>query len=126
MESNMLTLHFTDGLIPVVVQDIITLEVLMVAYADEDAVRLTRNTGFAHYFSRSRKKIWKKGEESGHVQKVRQILVDCDGDCILYLVEQTGAACHTGYQTCFYRTLEGDIIAEQVFDPSAVYAGKGR
>jgi phosphoribosyl-AMP cyclohydrolase len=122
----MLTLHLTDGLIPVVVQDIITLEVLMVAYADEEAVRLTRNTGFAHYFSRSRKKIWKKGEESGHVQKVRQILVDCDQDCILYLVEQTGAACHTGYQTCFYRTLDGDIIAEQVFDPSMVYAGKGQ
>jgi phosphoribosyl-AMP cyclohydrolase len=122
----MLTLHFTDELIPVVVQDIMTLEVLMVAYANEEAVRLTRNTGFAHYFSRSRKKIWKKGEESGHVQKVRQILVDCDQDCILYLVEQTGAACHTGYQTCFYRTLDGDIIAEQVFDPSMVYAGKGQ
>jgi phosphoribosyl-AMP cyclohydrolase len=121
----MLTLHFTDGLIPVVVQDIMTLEILMVAYADEEAVRLTRTTGFAHYFSRSRKKIWKKGEESGHFQKVRQILVDCDEDCILYLVEQTGAACHTGYQTCFYRTLDGDIIAEQVFDPSVVYTGKG-
>lgn len=126
MESNMLTLHFTDGLIPVVVQDIMTLEVLMVAYADDEAIRLTRATGFAHYFSRSRKKIWRKGEESGHVQKVRQILVDCDGDCILYMVEQTGAACHTGYQTCFYRTLDGDIIAEQVFDPSVVYTGKGQ
>jgi phosphoribosyl-AMP cyclohydrolase len=122
----MLTLHFTDGLIPVVVQDIMTLEVLMVAYADDEAIRLTRATGFAHYFSRSRKKIWRKGEESGHVQKVRQILVDCDGDCILYMVEQTGAACHTGYQTCFYRTLDGDIIAEQVFDPSVVYTGKGQ
>jgi phosphoribosyl-AMP cyclohydrolase len=122
----MLTLHFTDGLIPVVVQDIMTLEVLMVAYADDEAVRLTRTTGFAHYFSRSRNKIWKKGEESGHVQKVRQILVDCDGDCILYMVEQTGAACHTGYQTCFYRTIDGDIVAEKVFDPSVVYAGKGQ
>jgi phosphoribosyl-AMP cyclohydrolase len=126
MESNMLNLNFTDGLIPVVVQDIMTLEVLMVAYANEEAVRLTRDTGFAHYFSRSRKKIWKKGEESGHFQKVRQILVDCDEDCILYLVEQTGAACHTGYQTCFYRTLENEIVSEQVFDPSKVYAHKGQ
>ncbi len=121
----MLNLHYTDGLIPVVVQDIMTLEVLMVAYADQEAVRLTRKTGFAHYFSRSRKKIWKKGEESGHFQKVRQILVDCDEDCILYLVEQTGAACHTGYQTCFYRTIDNEITAEQVFDPSEVYAHKG-
>ena len=122
----MLDLHYSNGLIPVVVQDIMTLEVLMVAYANEAAVRLTRDTGFAHYFSRSRKKIWKKGEESGHFQKVRQILVDCDEDCILYLVEQTGAACHTGYQTCFYRTLENEIVSEQVFDPSKVYAHKGQ
>jgi len=122
----MLNLNYTDGLIPVVVQDIMTLEVLMVAYANEAAVRLTRDTGFAHYFSRSRKKIWKKGEESGHFQKIRQILVDCDEDCILYLVEQTGAACHTGYQTCFYRTIDNEIVSEQVFDPSKVYAHKGQ
>ena len=122
----MLALHYTDGLIPVVVQDIMTLDVLMVAYANEEAVRLTRDTGFAHYFSRSRKKIWKKGEESGHVQKVRQVLVDCDEDCLLYLVEQTGAACHTGYPTCFYRTLDGEIISELVFDPSTVYVNKGQ
>ena len=126
MESNMLALHYTDGLIPVVVQDIMTLEVLMVAYANEEAVRLTRDTGFAHYFSRSRKKIWKKGEESGHVQKVRQVLVDCDEDCLLYLVEQTGAACHTGYPTCFYRTLDNETISERVFDPSTVYVNKGQ
>ncbi len=117
----MLDLHYTDGLIPVVVQDIMSLEVLMVAYANEEAVSLTRDTGFAHYFSRSRKKIWKKGEESGHVQKVRQILVDCDEDCLLYLVEQTCAACHTGYQTCFYRTINDEIISERVFNPSEVY-----
>jgi phosphoribosyl-AMP cyclohydrolase len=122
----MLALHYTDGLIPVVVQDIMTLDVLMVAYADEEAVKLTRETGFAHYFSRSRKKIWKKGEESGHIQKVRQILVDCDEDCLLYLVEQTGAACHTGYQTCFYRTLDNEIVSDLVFDPSEVYAKKGQ
>ncbi|MDD1710063.1 MAG: phosphoribosyl-AMP cyclohydrolase [Methanoregulaceae archaeon] len=120
----MLALHYTDGLIPVVVQDIMSLEVLMVAYANEEAVSLTRETGFAHYFSRSRRKIWKKGEESGHVQKVRQILVDCDEDCLLYLVEQTGAACHTGYLTCFYRTLDNEIISELIFDPSEVYGNK--
>jgi len=124
MESDMLDLHFTDGLIPVVVQDILSLEVLMVAYANEEAVSLTRETGFAHYFSRSRRRIWKKGEESGHVQKVRQILVDCDEDCLLYLVEQTGAACHTGYQTCFYRTLDDEIVSDLVFDPSEVYSKK--
>jgi phosphoribosyl-AMP cyclohydrolase len=120
----MLDLHYTDGLIPVVVQDIMSLEVLMVAYANEEAVSLTRETGFAHYFSRSRRRIWKKGEESGHVQKVRQILVDCDEDCLLYLVEQTGAACHTGYQTCFYRTLDNEIVSDLVFDPSEVYVKK--
>lgn len=122
----MINLKYEKGLIPVVVQDIMTLDVLMVAYANEEAVRLTRDTGFAHFFSRSRKKIWKKGEESGHVQKVRQVLVDCDEDCLLYLVEQTGAACHTGYQTCFYRTLDGEIISELVFDPSTVYVNKGQ
>lgn len=121
-----MNVHYSDGLVPVVVQDIMSLEVLMVAYADEEAIRRTRETGYAHYFSRSRKKIWKKGEESGHVQVVREILIDCDEDCLLYLVEQTGAACHTGYRTCFYRTLGGEIVSDQVFDPSMVYANKGQ
>jgi phosphoribosyl-AMP cyclohydrolase len=122
----MIALHFTDGLIPVVVQDARTGEVLMVAYATAEAVQCTRETGFAHFYSRSRKKLWKKGEESGHVQRIREILVDCDEDCLLYLVEQEGAACHTGYRTCFYRTIEGVIVSEQVFDPSKVYANKGQ
>jgi phosphoribosyl-AMP cyclohydrolase len=126
MESDQMNVHFTDGLVPVVVQDIMSLEILMVAYADEAAIMLTQKTGYAHYFSRSRKKIWKKGEESGHVQRVRQILIDCDEDCLLYLVEQTGAACHTGYRTCFYRTLSGEIVSDQLFDPSEVYANKGQ
>jgi len=126
MESDQMNVHFTDGLVPVVVQDIMSLEILMVAYADEAAIMLTQKTGYAHYFSRSRKKIWKKGEESGHVQRVRQILIDCDEDCLLYLVEQTGAACHTGYRTCFYRTLNGEIVSDQLFDPSEVYANKGQ
>jgi len=122
----MLNLKFVQGLIPVIVQDARSRDVLMMAYANEEAVRLTTETGFAHYYSRSRKKLWKKGEESGHFQKIRQILVDCDEDCILYLVEQTGAACHTGYQTCFYRTIDNEIVSEQVFDPSKVYAHKGQ
>jgi phosphoribosyl-AMP cyclohydrolase len=123
--KTMLELQYKEGgLIPVVVQDSSTREVLMVAYANQEAVRLTRETGFAHYYSRSRKKLWKKGEESGHFQRVFRILVDCDEDCLLYLVEQTGAACHTGYRTCFYRTIEGEIIGDLVFDPSKVYANK--
>jgi len=121
----MLELQYKEGgLIPVVVQDNSTREVLMVAYANQEAVRLTGETGFAHYYSRSRKKLWKKGEESGHFQRVFRILVDCDEDCLLYLVDQTGAACHTGYRTCFYRTIEGEIIGDMVFDPSKVYANK--
>ncbi len=120
----MIALHYTNGLIPVVVQDAGTQEVLMVAYANAEAVEKTRETGFAHYFSRSRKKLWKKGEESGHVQKIQEIRVDCDEDCILYLVKQEGAACHTGFRSCFYRTIEGEIISEKVFDPSKVYANK--
>lgn len=118
-------LIFDRGLIPVVVQDHETGEVLMVAYANEEAIRLTRETGFSHFFSRSRKKIWKKGEESGHLQKVIRILVDCDGDSLLYQVDQVGgAACHTGHRSCFYRTLDGEEIALMVFDPERVYANK--
>ncbi len=120
----MLKLNFADNLITVVVQDVSTRDVLMVAYANDEAVRLTKETGFAHFYSRSRRKMWKKGEESGHVQKVLRVLVDCDEDCLLYEVEQKGAACHTGYRSCFYRTLDGEIISDKVFDPSKVYANK--
>ena len=122
----MLDLKFVDGLIPVIVQDAKTRDILMMAYANDEAVRLTETTGVAHYYSRSRKKLWKKGEESGHFQKVKRILADCDEDCLIYEVEQTGAACHTGYRTCFYRTLEEEIIAEKVFDPETVYKKHGR
>lgn len=91
-----------DGLVPVVVQDVSTNEVLMVAYANRRALELTVETGFGHYFSRSRQKLWKKGETSGHLQIVKEILVDCDQDTVLYRVEQTGAACHTGARSCFF------------------------
>ena len=122
----MLPLKFSDGgLIPVIVQDAQTRDVLMMAYANDEAVRLTEETGYAHYYSRSRKKLWKKGEESGHFQKVGRILVDCDEDCLIYVVEQTGAACHTGYRTCFYRTLDGKTLGTKVFDPEKVYKKGG-
>ena len=121
----MLNLKFADGLIPVIVQDARSREVLMMAYANEEAVRLTQESGFAHYYSRSRKKLWKKGEESGHFQKVVRILADCDEDCLIYEVEQTGAACHTGYASCFYRMLDGTIVGTKVFDPEQVYGKKG-
>jgi phosphoribosyl-AMP cyclohydrolase len=121
----MLDLKFVNGLIPVIVQDARTRDVLMMAYANDEAVRLTQETGFAHYYSRSREKLWKKGEESGHFQKVIRILTDCDEDCLMYEVEQTGAACHTGYTSCFYRTLDGVVMGTKVFDPENVYGKKG-
>ncbi len=118
-------LIYDRGLIPVVVQECSTGEVLMMAYANDEAVRLSRETGYGHFYSRSRKKIWKKGEESGHLQRIVRILVDCDQDCLLYQVEQIGgAACHTGHRSCFYRTLEGEEIAPTVFDPDRIYQSK--
>ena len=121
----MLNLKFVNGLIPVIVQDARSRDVLMMAYANEEAVRLTVETGLAYYYSRSRKKLWKKGEESGHFQKVTRILTDCDEDALIYEVEQTGAACHTGYASCFYRTLDGTVVSTKVFDPELVYGKKG-
>jgi phosphoribosyl-AMP cyclohydrolase len=94
-----------DGLVPVVTQDAKSGKVLMVAYANKEAVELTLKTRMAHYWSRSRNKLWKKGEESGNVQKVHDVLIDCDGDTLLYVVDQTGPACHTGNETCFFRKL---------------------
>ena len=122
----MLNLKFDGGLIPVIVQDAQSKDVLMMAYANEEAVRLTQETHFAHYYSRSRKKLWKKGEESGHFQKVLRVLTDCDEDCLIYEVEQTGAACHLGYRSCFFRTLDGTVVATRVFDPEKVYGKKGQ
>ena len=121
----MITVKFIDGLVPVIVQDSESREVLMMAYANDEAVRLTKETGYAHYYSRSRKKLWKKGEESGHFQKVVSILADCDEDCLIYFVEQQGAACHTGYLSCFYRTLDGEFVGKLMFDPEKVYGKKG-
>lgn len=113
-------------LIPAIVQDVENGQVLMVAYMNREAFQKTVATGYTHFYSRSRKKLWKKGEESGHVQVVRSIAVDCDGDAIVVKVEQLGAgACHEGYQTCFYRqrTPKGGwkMVESRIFDPHAVY-----
>ena len=91
-----------QGLMPVIIQDSVTGQVLMLAYANKEAIRLTIDTGFTHFWSRSRNKIWNKGEESGHKQKVKDIFLDCDKDTLLITVEQTGVACHTGEPSCFY------------------------
>ena len=115
------------GLLPAVVQDHETGEVLMVAYLNEEAFRLTKETGRMHYYSRSRDRLWMKGESSGHVQEVKEILVDCDDDAVVFKIRQVGgAACHTGFRTCFYRRMErdGTLIqteTEKVFDPTLVY-----
>ncbi|MCR4412080.1 MAG: phosphoribosyl-AMP cyclohydrolase [Thermoguttaceae bacterium] len=114
-----------DGLLPAIAQDAQTGEVLMLAYMNAESFAETLATGRAVYFSRSRKKLWRKGEESGHVQRVRAVYLDCDADTILLKVEQVGgAACHTGYKSCFYRqvTPEGlKIVSQRVFDPEEVY-----
>lgn len=94
-----------SGLVPVVVQHRNTGEILMLAYANADAVRLTFETGYAHFWSRSRKKLWKKGEESGNVMRVVEVRVDCDADALLYVVDPSGPACHTGANTCFHNSL---------------------
>ncbi len=126
-------LAFDNGLLPVVARDAETDEVLMLAYANADAVARSHETGRAHYYSRSRDELWEKGATSGHVQRIREIRVDCDGDALCYLVEQEGGACHTGYRSCFHRRIDGieqdgealtadtTTVGRQVFDPEAVY-----
>ena len=115
----------TDGLVPVIVQEAGSGEVLMFAWMDREALRLTQETGTAVYWSRSRKKLWRKGEESGHVQQVREIRLDCDEDVLLLTVEQVGGiACHTGRHSCFFRKLDdGQWVADQpvLKDPQEIY-----
>ena len=116
-----------NGLIPAIAQDAKTGEVLIVAYMNRAALDLTIQTGYATYFSRVRQRLWKKGEESGHVQKVEQILVDCDQDCLVLKVSVDAGQCHVGYQSCFYRALkkgsskELEFIAEKVYNPEEIY-----
>lgn len=107
-----------DGLIPAIAQDAETGEVLMQAYMNRESLKLTLDTGFAHYFSRSRQSLWKKGETSGNVQRVVSIWTDCDNDCILLKVRQTGVACHTGERSCFFKNI---VTNEKIASASFLY-----
>lgn len=126
MEPHLEKLKFdANGLIPAIVQDHASGQVLMMAWMNREALEKTVATGKTHFFSRSRNKLWLKGESSGHVQAVKTIRVDCDADVLLIGVEQTGAACHDGYYSCFYREYESagwKVIGRKVFDPEKVYA----
>ncbi len=123
----MIELDFSkgDGLLPAIAQDYRTGEVLMLAYINKQSWEETLKTGNATYWSRSRNKLWKKGEESGNVQKIKEIFVDCDNDTVLFKVDQIGsAACHTGYRSCFYRSIKDDkieTVGEKIFDPEKKY-----
>jgi phosphoribosyl-AMP cyclohydrolase len=121
----MLDFDKAGGLVPAITQDADTGEVLMLAWMNREAFEETVRTGRAVYFSRSRNKLWRKGEESGHFQEVRGVFIDCDADTVLLKVKQIGgAACHEGYKSCFFRQLadgELKVIAERIFDPKAVY-----
>ncbi len=119
-----------NGLITAIAQDSQTGQILMVAYMNQQALEITIQTGYGTYFSRSRQKLWKKGEESGHVQKVEQILVDCDQDCLILKVTVDAGQCHVGYRSCFYRALKKDtdkkleFIGETTYDPNKIYGPK--
>ncbi len=120
-----------NGLITAIAQDSQTGQVLMVAYMNQQALEITIQTGYGTYFSRSRQKLWKKGEESGHVQKVEQILVDCDQDCLILKVTVDAGQCHVGYRSCFYRALlKGntnknlEFIGDMTYDPKKIYDQK--
>lgn len=116
------------GLLPAIAQDATTGAVLMLAWMNEEAFRETVSSGRAVYYSRSRGKLWRKGEESGHVQTVRAVLIDCDADTILLKVNQQGAACHEGYPTCFFRKLDSDgqveLVEERLKNPTDIYGKK--
>ncbi len=117
-----------DGLIPAIIQDADGGDVLMMAWMDRAALVRTLETGLTHFYSRSRRSSWKKGETSGHVQRVESIRIDCDGDVLLVKARQTGGACHEGYRSCFFRELDPSgrlsVVAERVFVPETVYSAK--
>ncbi|MBX3400952.1 MAG: phosphoribosyl-AMP cyclohydrolase [Gemmataceae bacterium] len=125
MGTTMLNFDKAGGLVSAIAQDAATGEVLMIAWMNREAFEETVRTRRAVYFSRSRNKLWRKGEESGNVQEVLSIHVDCDADAVLLKVNQIGgAACHEGYKSCFFRELTGEelrVVGERVFDPKAVY-----
>jgi len=116
-----------DGLVPAIVQDAASGEVLMLGFMNEQAYRETRASGEVTFFSRTRNKLWRKGEQSGHVLRVREVLVDCDGDTVLVRAEPVGpGVCHEGYRTCFFRRIDPDgsteVVAARAFDPATVYS----
>lgn len=115
----------SNGLIPAIVQDARSRELLMVAYMNREALLKTLKTQRTHFYSRSRKRIWLKGESSGHFQKVVSVSLDCDGDALLVLIHPKGGACHAGYRSCFFRTLRGGktwkVTGKKVFDPEKAY-----
>src|SRR2546427_7751049 len=121
----MIDFEKAGGLVPAIAQDAATGQVLMMAWMNREAFEETLRTRRAVYFSRSRNKLWRKGEESGNVQEVREVFIDCDADTILLRVNQIGgAACHEGYPSCFFRKVDGDkltVVGERVFDPTQVY-----
>jgi phosphoribosyl-AMP cyclohydrolase len=117
-----------DGLVPAIAQQHDTGEVLMMAWMNRDAIRASLSEGCACYWSRSREKLWRKGETSGQVQLLRELRLDCDGDAVLLLVDQTGVACHTGRRSCFFRAWRNDawaVIAEPQISPEMLYPGRG-
>jgi phosphoribosyl-AMP cyclohydrolase len=127
----MISINFNksaDGLLPAIAQDYKTLEILMLAYINNTAWEMTLKTGKAHYWSRTRNALWLKGETSGHVQIIHNILIDCDDDTVVFQVEQLGdAACHTGHKSCFYRRVVDDTLVTEgdiLFDPAIVYGKK--
>ena len=134
MDENALNLNFRlqvggEQLIIAISQDYKSSEVLMVAYMNKEALMKTIDTGKAHYWSTSRKKLWLKGESSGHTQEVQEILTDCDEDAVLLKVKQNGGACHEGYYSCFFRKIQEDsgnlkLVKEKVFEPENVYGEK--
>lgn len=128
MHMELIDFEKSGGLVPVIAQDCRTNEVLMIAYMNGEAWDLTLKSGIVHYWSRSKKRIWKKGESSGNVQEVREIRVDCDNDAVLIKVNQIGdAACHEGYRSCFFRVLrDGKLKVDgvRIFDPQEVYGEK--
>ena len=121
MITAMEQLKFTEGLIPAIIQDAGSKEVLMMAYMNREALERTVATGETWFYSRSRGRLWHKGETSGHIQKVVEIRYDCDNDTLLVLVEAAGPACHTGHNTCFYRNLQGEEKEPRLFNPDEVY-----
>lgn len=112
----------SDGLLPAIAQDYETNEILMLGYINEESWQETQKSGYATYWSRSRNELWKKGDTSGNLQEIKEILVDCDNDTVIFKVNQIGdAACHLGYRSCFFRNVKEEVVGDLIFDPKEVY-----